>query len=167
MNPTNPQRDPAIDRDTNPNNRDPITGAPGAHPVSVGVGATGGGAIGAAIGAAGGPVGAAVGAGIGAVVGGLAGKAIAEEIDPSVEDAYWRETYTTRDYVRPGVPYPDYAPAYRYGWESAATNRDRDFADLESDLERDWDRRKANSQLAWHDARYAVRDAWNRVRQPK
>ncbi|MGZ8901027.1 MAG: glycine zipper family protein, partial [Limisphaerales bacterium] len=39
-------------------NRDPITGAPGAHPVGTGVGATGGGAAGAAIGAAvGGPVG--------------------------------------------------------------------------------------------------------------
>ena len=31
-------------------NRDPITGAPGAHPVGTGVGAAGGGAAGAAIG---------------------------------------------------------------------------------------------------------------------
>ena len=43
-------------------NRDPITKAPGAHPVGVGVGAAGGGAAGAAIGSLAGPVGTAVGA---------------------------------------------------------------------------------------------------------
>ena len=165
MKKTNPLIDTGSDRDLNPGNPDPITGAPGAHPVSVGVGATGGGAIGAAIGAAGGPVGAAVGAGIGAVVGGLAGKAIAEEVDPTVEDAYWRDSYRSRDYIKPGMAYPDYAPAYRYGWESAGEYRDRDFADLERDLERDWEQRKAQSTLAWNDARYAVRDARNRVRR--
>ena len=54
-------------------NRDPITGAPGSHPVGTGLGAAGGGAAGAAIGTAvGGPVGAVVGAAAGAVVGGLA-----------------------------------------------------------------------------------------------
>ena len=43
-------------------NRDPISGAPGAHPVGVGAGAAGGGATGAAVGGAvGGPVGAVVG----------------------------------------------------------------------------------------------------------
>jgi len=57
--------------------RDPITGAPGSHPVGTGVGAAAGGvAAGAAVGAVAGPVGAVVGAAIGAVVGGLAGKAI-------------------------------------------------------------------------------------------
>src|SRR4051794_18951033 len=56
-------------------NRDPITGAPGAHPVGTGVGAVlGGAAAGAAAGtAAAGPVGTLVGTAVGAVAGGLAG----------------------------------------------------------------------------------------------
>src|SRR5215207_5280110 len=83
-------------RDTNP---DPITGAPGSHPVGVGIGAAGGGATGAAIGTAvGGPIGTAVGAVIGAVAGGLAGKGAAEAIDPTAEDAYWRNEHAKRPY---------------------------------------------------------------------
>ena len=99
-------------------NRDPITGAPGAHPVGVGAGATGGGATGAAIGGAvGGPVGAVVGAAVGAVAGGLAGKGAAEAVNPTVEDAYWRDNYKTRPYASGGT-YDQYRPAYQHGWES-------------------------------------------------
>ena len=42
-------------------NRDPITGAPGAHPVGTGLGATGGALAGAAAGSLAGPVGTVVG----------------------------------------------------------------------------------------------------------
>ena len=42
-------------------NRDPITGAPGAHPVDTGLGATGGALAGAAAGSLAGPVGTVVG----------------------------------------------------------------------------------------------------------
>ena len=68
-------------------NRDPITGAPGAHPVGVGLGAAAGGiAGGAAAGTlAAGPVGTVVGAAVGAVAGGLGGKAVAEHFDPTIE----------------------------------------------------------------------------------
>src|SRR6478672_4189022 len=71
--------------ETNP---DPITGAPGAHPIGVGLGAAAGGiAAAAAAGTlAGGPIGTVVGAAIGAVVGGLAGKGAAESMNPSVDD---------------------------------------------------------------------------------
>src|SRR5215207_7498638 len=97
-------------RDMNP---DPITGAPGSHPVGVGVGAAGGGATGAAIGTAvGGPIGTAVGAVIGAVAGGLAGKGAAEAIDPTAEDAYWRENHQTQPFAR-NRSYEEYSPAYR------------------------------------------------------
>jgi ElaB/YqjD/DUF883 family membrane-anchored ribosome-binding protein len=70
--------------ETNP---DPITGAPGAHPVGVGLGAAAGGiAAGAAAGTfAAGPIGTVVGAAIGAVVGGLAGKGAAESMNPTQE----------------------------------------------------------------------------------
>src|SRR5687768_3673012 len=96
-------------------NRDPITDAPGAHPVGVGVGAAGAGAAGALIGSVAGPVGSAVGAVVGAVAGGLAGKGVAEAVNPTAEDAYWRDEYRNRPYYDAGTTYDEYAPAYRYG----------------------------------------------------
>jgi len=76
----------AIEKTEHPEtNPDPITGAPGAHPVGVGLGAAAGGiAAGAAAGTfAAGPIGTVVGAAIGAVVGGLAGKGAAESMNPT------------------------------------------------------------------------------------
>lgn len=144
-------------------NRDPITGTPGAHPAGVGVGAAAGGAAGAAIGAVGGPVGSLIGAGIGAIAGGLTGKAIAEEIDPTIEEAYWKVNYRYRPYVDPDRPYDAYAPAYRYGWEAAGRYPGRRFVDVESELARDWDKQARGSTLPWPQAGEAARDAWNRV----
>src|ERR1700693_4408422 len=68
-------------------NRDPITGAPGAHPVGVGLGAAAGGiAAGAADGTvAGCPGGTGVGAAGGAVAGVLGDKAVAEHFDPTMQ----------------------------------------------------------------------------------
>ena len=88
-------------------NRDPISSAPGAHPVATGVGAiVGGAAAGAFTGTVAGPVGTVIGAAVGAVVGGLAGKDVAEAIDPTREDAYWRENYGGRRYVNPPPQVP-------------------------------------------------------------
>src|SRR5438270_508214 len=109
-------------------NRDPISGEPGAHPVGAGVGAAAGGAAaGAAGGAMAGPVGAVVGAVVGGVAGGLAGKGVAESIDPTVEDTYWRENYTSRPYYESGSSYDEYSPAYRYGWESRSRHAGRSW----------------------------------------
>ena len=139
-------------------NRDPLSGAPGAHPVGVGVGATAGGmAAGAAVGTVAGPLGTAVGAAVGAVVGGLAGKGVAEAIDPTVEDAYWRENYASRDYVDAGRSYDDYGPAYGYG--VSRYDRDRSFEDLEPELAEGWMGARGNSTLAWGEASPAARDA--------
>ena len=96
-------------------NRDPITDEPGAHPVGTGVGAAGGAVAGAAAGSVGGPVGAAVGGVVGAVVGGLAGKAAAEAVNPTAEEAHWRENYNREPYYEQGRSFDDYAPAYRLG----------------------------------------------------
>jgi hypothetical protein len=144
-------------------NRDPITGAPGAHPIGVAAGAAAGGATGAAVGAVAGPAGAVVGAAVGAVAGGLAGKGVAEAIDPTREDAYWRDNYRGRPYYDASTPYDVYQPAYRYGWESRARYPTRKFEDVETDLERGWDRAKGKSQLAWDRAKHATRDAWQRL----
>lgn len=149
-------------KDLNP---DPITGEPGAHPVGVAGGAAGGALAGSAIGAVGGPVGAAVGGAIGAVAGGLAGKTAAEAVNPTEEDAYWRENYRTRPYYQSGLDYDTYSPAYRYGWESATRPEygNRRFDEIESDLGRGWSSARTGSRSEWNDVRLATRDAFERV----
>lgn len=152
---------PIIPCDTN---RDPLTGTPGAHPMGVGAGAAGAGIAGAVIGSAvGGPIGAAVGAVVGAVAGGLGGKMAAEAIDPTTEHAYWRNEFARRPYVTQGTPYEQYGPAFEYGWESHARNAGKSFTDLEPQLSRDWETRRAESNLSWNDARGATHDAWRRI----
>lgn len=150
--------------DDDPANRDPISGAPGSHPVGVGVGATGGAATGAAIGSMGGPVGTIVGGAVGAVVGGLAGKAVAEGIDPTVEDTFWRDSYINRPYVKAGLEYRDYQPAYRYGWETASRYPGKSFDDIEDEIEGGWTTTRGDSSLTWNEAKLATRDAWERAK---
>ncbi|MGN6547182.1 MAG: hypothetical protein ACTHK7_19170 [Aureliella sp.] len=143
-------------------NEDPLTGEPGSHPVGTGLGAAvGGAAAGAAAGAVGGPVGAVVGAVAGGVVGGLGGKAVAENIDPTVETDYWRSNYASRPYADPALEYDHYEPAYRVGWESYDGNAR--FEDRESDLKRRWEATKGSTRLTWEKAKLATRDAWDRV----
>jgi hypothetical protein len=146
-------------------NRDPITGAPGSHPIGTGVGALGGGAAGAAAGAIFGPIGMLVGGTIGTIAGAAAGKGAAEQIDPTGEVDYWRSAHATRPYANRDSSYDiDYAPAYRYGVESRNAYPGR-FWDttLEADLERDWSGKRAGSTLDWTRAKPAVRDAWDRT----
>jgi len=144
-------------------NRDPITGTPGAHPVGTGVGATAGGVAGAAVGSVAGPVGTAVGAAVGAIAGGLGGKSMAERVNPTVEDAYWREHYSAETYHDPQYGYEDYAPAYRTGYEGRARFADRDFEQAEPDLRAEYERGRGSSRLEWDRARDATRAAWHRV----
>jgi uncharacterized protein YcfJ len=147
-------------------NRDPISGAPGSHPIGTGVGAAlGGAAAGAATGTVAGPVGTVIGAAVGAVVGGLAGKGVAEKIDPTREDAYWRENYKTRPYIGKDDRYEDYGPAYGYGVTAFTRYPDQDFDDVEADLSREWASARGTSTLGWDRARDASRDAWARVAQ--
>ncbi|HVT41214.1 MAG TPA: hypothetical protein VHE78_19415 [Gemmatimonadaceae bacterium] len=145
-------------------NRDPITGEPGAHPVGTGAGAAGGAAAGAAVGAAlGGPLGFAVGGAVGAVAGGLAGHGVAEVVNPTAEDAYWRENYSTRPYVSADLDYTFYRPAYRYGWETRGRYDGRTWEEVEDELGTGWYAARGTSVLEWEDAKPAARDAWDRV----
>jgi hypothetical protein len=147
-------------------NRDPITKEPGAHPLGTAAGSSGGAAAGAVIGAAvGGPVGALIGGAAGAIAGGAAGHTAGEKVNPTVEDSYWRENYTTRPYVQRGTDYTEYQPAYRYGWESRSRFADRKFDEVETDLERGWESAKGRSALTWDRAKEATRDAWHRVEE--
>lgn len=149
------------DADRNP---DPITGEPGAHPLGTGIGAAGVGTVGTAVGAVvGGPVGAVVGAAVGAVAGGLAGKRAAEAIDPTVENDYWRSNYDSRPYYESNYTYEDYEPAYRTGYQGYPTYAGRPYHEVEPDLQRDYERNRGGTGLAWEKAKHATRDAWDRV----
>jgi hypothetical protein len=90
-------------------------------------------------------------------------KASTTTFDPMVEDTYWRDNYASRPYADQNVPYSEYSPAYRYGWESYQRHHGRKFDDVETDLERGWDKVKGQSKLTWMKAKNAVRDAWHRI----
>lgn len=144
-------------------NRDPITGAPGSHPVGTGIGAAAGGTLGAAVGAMAGPAGALAGAALGSTIGGAFGHGVGEMIDPTVETEYWRSNYASRPYIPAGSDYRDYGPAYQHGWESRTRYQGKSFDEVESSLRHEWDYKRGSSALNWEKARDASRDAWNRV----
>ena len=144
-------------------NRDPITGTPGAHPIGTGVGAAGGAAAGAAVGAVTGPVGAVVGLVAGAVLGGLAGKGVAEKIDPTAEDAYWKENFSKQKYVDRNADYATYQPAYRTGFEGRSQYPGKKYEEVEADLKRNYESSKGTAGLSWEKAKNATRDAWQRA----
>src|SRR5688572_15531042 len=143
-------------------NRDPISDETGAHPVGTGLGATGGAVAGAAAGSLGGPLGAAIGGVVGAVVGGLAGKAAAEAVNPTAEEAHWRENYSREPYYEQGRSFDDYAPAYRLGL-TGRTRYGGDWDMVEPNLESEWESARGGSSLSWPEARPASRAAWDRI----
>ncbi|MHC5542891.1 hypothetical protein ACYOEI_32105, partial [Singulisphaera rosea] len=104
-----------------------------------------------------------VGTVVGAVAGGLAGKSVAESIDPTVEDAYWRDAYSSRPYYDSTLSYDDVRPAYQHGWETRGTYEGRTFEEAESELRRDWESTGHSKSLGWDRARPAARDAWDRI----
>jgi hypothetical protein len=83
--------------------------------------------------------------------------------DWTTEDAYWRQNYSSRPYVRADRGYEYYQPGYRYGFESARRFRGRDWNEVESDLRTGWDRFEYRAQSTWENVKDAVRDAWDRV----
>lgn len=145
-------------------NPDPITGAPGSHPAGTGIGAAVGGAaaLGAAAGSAAGPVGTVAGLAIGTIAGGLVGKSVAEKIDPTREEAYWRENHARQGYAR-GRPYDDYSPAYRVGYEGYARlgAGGATFEEREAELRRSYE--ESPNKLGWEEARPASRAAWQKL----
>jgi hypothetical protein len=74
------------------------------------------------------------------VVGGLAGKAAAQTINPTIEAKFWQESHASQPYARNAFGFDEYAPAYRYGWESFGRHggQDRTFESVEKDLDQGW-----------------------------
>jgi hypothetical protein len=145
-------------------NPDPITGEPGAHPVTTGVGAAAVGAAGLAASAiVAGPVGVAAALVGGAIIGGYAGKAAGELIDPTAEGEYWRDQHPRQPYAQPRVHDDDYFAAYRVGYvgHSVFHGHERSFEEAESELQTAY--QATGAHLGWEQARSATRAAWDRV----
>lgn len=83
-------------------------------------------------------------------------------INPTAEEAYWREAYRTEPYYRADCTYDDYGPAYRVGY-TAPVRRHGEFAQLERELKDDFQQVRGRSRLRWEEAREAARAAWCRA----
>jgi len=145
-------------------NRDPITKEPGSHPLGTGMGAIGAGLTGAAVGTAlAGPLGGAIGSLVGGILGGLGGHALAESVDPTAEDAYWREHHKEQPFADPSSDdFEQYAPAYRTGYLGYSVyGEQRDFDQAEEDLRASYE--ASRPDLPWELARPAIYVAWERV----
>ncbi|MDZ4697370.1 MAG: hypothetical protein SGI86_19700 [Deltaproteobacteria bacterium] len=135
--------------------------------VGTGVGALGGAAAGAALGTlipgVGNIVGAVIGGAVGLAGGAAAGRAIGASINPKAEEDYWRTNHSSRSYAS-GSSFDDYAPAYRYGWESRGREpTTRRFEDAEPTMGKQWESNRGNSKLGWDKAKHASREAWDRI----
>jgi hypothetical protein len=145
-------------------NRDPLSGAVGAHPVGTGTGAASGGIAGAAVGTAmAGPIGGLIGAAIGAVAGGLAGSSAAEAINPTAEEQFWRESYVREPYYINGRSFEYYAPGFRAGWEGRVRIDGRSFEAAELELKTSYNLTRSELDPEWLEIRPAARAAWDRV----
>lgn len=157
-------------RNTDHQNKDPLTGEPGAHPVPAGVGAAIGGAAGGLVGSVGGPIGAAAGVVAGGVLGGYAGKAAGEAEYPTTEEDYWRKNYPSRPYFQRKYSYEDFAPAYKAGWEMEYAEGDgTSWDEREAEARIRW-REQLNDEkagMSWEEAKQAARDAYERKVEQK
>src|SRR5205807_8010032 len=68
-------------------------------------------------------------------------------------------------YASSSSSYDEFAPAYRYGWESRSRYGSKSFDEIEPDLRTSWASSRGNCRLDWDKARPAVRDAWDRIGQ--
>ena len=95
-----------------------------------------------------------------------AGKGIAEAVNPTAEDAYWRSNHQDAPYKEEGYDYSDYAPAYRVGYEGYGRHAasGREFNDVEGDLAQEYESSRGDSKLTWDRAKAATRAAWDRVK---
>jgi hypothetical protein len=145
-----------------PRNPDPITDAPGSHPIETGIGAViGGAASGLAVGAVAGPAGAVLGTVAGAVAGGLAGKGVGELIDPTTVDNWIREAFRSES----GPPTEDelaaYRRAFRYGLAAQSRYPGRMFREVEDQLREGWE--KSGETVAWAKVWQSARAGFDRT----
>ncbi|MGH8029319.1 MAG: hypothetical protein ACREO3_05215 [Arenimonas sp.] len=91
------------------------------------------------------------------------GNGAADLLNPSLEEAYWRDNYADEAYVRPDFKFDDYAPAYRIGYLGATRREGRSFEEAEPQLREQYERVRNGSPLHWDAARVPAQAAWERV----
>jgi uncharacterized protein YcfJ len=133
------------------------------HSLGAGTGAIAGAVTGAAVGSVVGPVGSVVGAVAGGIVGAKAGDSIAEAVNPTDYTDHFEREYRSTPYYNADRDWNDYEPAYKYGYDTYGQYRGQRFEDVEPQLERDWNSTKANSRLAWNEAKGAVKEGWHHI----
>jgi uncharacterized protein YcfJ len=133
------------------------------HSLGEGTGAVAGAVTGAAVGTAAGPIGTVVGAIAGGMLGAKAGGSVAEAVNPTEYNKYFESNYRNAPYYSAGRDWSDYEPAYKYGYDTYGQYRGQRFEDVEPQLERDWNSTKANSRLAWNEAKGAVKEGWHHI----
>ena len=84
-------------------------------------------------------------------------------VNPTAEEAFWKETYIREPYYVTGRAYEYYAPGFRAGWEGRVRHDGRTFEQAESELRASYELAKSELGADWQDVRPAARAAWNRV----
>jgi len=110
-----------------------------------------------------------------------AANATRRQINPTLEDEYWRANFASRPYVRADRGYEYYRPAYQLGWEARGQQpANAQWHDVEPDLRRSWDARHsaaAKTEHAgektknvivgmWDDIKDAVKEGWEHAVHP-
>ena len=83
------------------------------------------------------------------------------DILSNFNDAWWRDNYGELQDIQADRGYDHYRPAFEYGWNAYGQHRGKQWADVESDLERDW--ATQNTERQWAEHRGAVRHAFERA----
>jgi hypothetical protein len=86
---------------------------------------------------------------------------MAETIDPTFEEEYWRENFRREPYYAEGKDFADYGPAYQMSVERYPS--DCSFEETEASMADDWNAAKRESTLHWLQARAAAKAAWDRL----
>ena len=138
----------------------------GSHPIAAGAGAAAGMAAGAVAGIAAGPVGSLFGAAAGAAMGAMGGTV--SGTGPQVEGPADGSRLAHGGGVAeapPELPPHHRATAISYGEEiHARYGPGASWTDIEPSLESDWEDRHGASGLSWNQARFAVREGWQRLK---
>ncbi len=130
------------------------------HILGTGSATLGGGVVGAAVGAVlGGTPGLTLGAVAGGALGALIGQRLSEATDPRGDLGHYQQVYRTTPYYIDGMAWSDYAPAYRYGLDTYATQGGQTFERAAAALAEGWGRARGGSRREWTQAHPAVAHA--------
>jgi hypothetical protein len=88
---------------------------------------------------------------------------VAEAVNPTVEEQYWRENHASQSYATQEYGYEHFAPAYRVGYEAVAKYPGKDFDEIDDELALDYQKYQPGDALPWDQVRPATRAAWTKV----